>query len=204
MTNDTFSQGAVERREHPDPEVYFNSQFDAQPVYLEPGQTVYSDSDNDMIVATVGSGVVLSIYDKNLNLGAAGYVLIPDELLKVFPHFDQADPALLDRAFQPIIDCIGHMKRHGAAKNRIWVRMMGGAHLPDCDDDRGTKNYIFAREYITRKGLAVLNEDMGGSHIRRVHFFPTSGKAVRRMLRRATDFEELAVLERKFQESLLK
>lgn len=203
-TNNTPTQNGDERRQYPDSDAYFNAQFDAKPVYLEPGQTLCSDSDKEMIVATVGSGVVLSVYDTNLRLGAAGYVLIPDEVLAHFPHFDKADPVLLDKAFQPIIDCIGHMKRGGAAKNRIWVRLMGGAQLPDYDDDRGTKNYIFAREYITRKGLAVLNEDMGGPYIRRVHFFPSSGKAVRRMLRRNDDFEMLKQLEQNFQDALKK
>lgn len=200
-----MTDGSIEeRREHPDHDVYFNAQFDAAPVYLEPGQTVWSDKPDEMIVATVGSGVVISIYDRNLNLGAAGYVLIPDALVDAFPHFDQADQQILDRAFQPIIDCIGHMKRQGAAKKRLWVRIMGGTKIPDDASDRGTKNYIFAREYITRKGLAVLNEDMGGPYIRRIHFFPSSGKAVRRMLRRDSDFEDIKALERSFQDSFTK
>lgn len=196
--------GIPERRKTSDHEAYFNAGFDAEPVYLEPGQTAWGNSEKEMIIATVGSGVVVSVHDSELRIGAVGYVLIPDELLEVFPHFEKADQKILDRAFQPIVDCIGHMKRHGAAKNRIWVRLMGGAKLPGDDDDRGTKNYVFTREYITRKGLAVLNEDMGGSYIRRVHFFPTTGRAVRRMLRRGDDFEALKKTEEAFQASLKK
>ncbi|MCB1532985.1 MAG: chemotaxis protein CheD [Alphaproteobacteria bacterium] len=199
---DTSSYGGSERREHPDHDAYFNGQFEAEPVYLEPGKTLCGKSDDKMFVATVGSGVVVSIYDDALNVGAAGYVLIPDALIDVFPHFDKADEQMLERAFQPIIDCIGHMKRQGAAKKRLWVRLMGGMSLPGDRQDRGTKNYIFAREYITRKGIPVLNEDMGGPYIRRIHFFPGSGKAVRRMLRRDSDFEEMKIYEDKFQVSL--
>ncbi len=176
-----------ERRSIADHEEFFNSAFEEKPVHLKPGETVFSDSDQEMIVASVGSGVILSIYDEVLHFGAAGYVLLSDELLAAFPHFDRADPKLLDKAFQPIVDCIGHLKRHGAAKNRVRVRLIGGSQVPGYDDDRGTKNYIFAREYITRKGLSLMNEDMGGSHVRRIHFFPTSGKLVRRILRRNDD-----------------
>lgn len=199
------SSSTIEKRgQYPDHDAYFNAQFEAEPVYLEPGKTLWSDKSDEMIVATVGSGVVVSIYDRHLNIGAAGYVLLPDELLSAFPHFDQADQAILDKAFQPIIDCIGHMKRQGAAKKRLWVRLMGGTKMSDDESDRGMKNYIFAREYITRKGIAVLNEDTGGPYIRRIHFFPSTGRAVRRMLRRQSDFEDIKVLERNFQSALAK
>lgn len=199
-----MTENTQERREYPDHDAYFNSQFDAEPVYLQPGQALWSDKANEMFVATVGSGVVISIYDRNLNFGAAGYVLIPDALIDAFPHFDQADQDALERAFQPIIDCIGHMKRNGAAKKRLWVRIMGGAKMPNDEHDRGMKNYIFAREYLTRKGLAILNEDMGGGHIRRIHFFPSTGKAVRRMLRRASDYDDVHALENSFQTNFIK
>jgi chemotaxis protein CheD len=186
-----------DRRRNPSVEAYFNGQFDCEALYLEPGQTVWSDREKDMIVATVGSGVAISIYDTDLKIGAMGYVLLPDSLLAVFPHFDKADKKALEKAFQPIIDCIGHMKRHGAGKNRIRIRLMGGGQMPNDPNDKGTKNYVFTREYITRKGLMVMNEDLGGKYVRRIHFFPTSGRAVRRILRRDADFAEILSQETK-------
>jgi chemotaxis protein CheD len=186
-----------ERRKNPSHETYFNGQFDCEPIYLAPGQTAWSDKDKDMFVATVGSGVAVSIYDSDLRIGAMGYVLLSDDLLSAFPYFDKADARELERAFQPIIDCIGHMKRHGAGKNRIRIRLMGGGQMPGDADDKGTKNYVFTREYITRKGLAVMNEDLGGKYIRRIHFFPTTGRAIRRILRRDSDFAEMKETEKK-------
>ena len=63
-------------------------------------------------------------------------------------------------------------------------------------DDAGTKNYIFVREYIARKGLGILNEDLGGTYVRRVHFFPATGRTVRMVLRRASDFAAILALEK--------
>ena len=125
-----------------DREEYFNSQFEQEPIYIGPRQSVWSKDKGDMIVATVGSGVLITIYDKDLRLSAVGYVLIPDELIRAFPHFNAAHEQAMKKAVQPIIDCIDHMKRGGAAKKRLWLRLIGGASLPGYEDDRGTKNQI--------------------------------------------------------------
>lgn len=190
-----------ERRVVSDHDTYFNaaSDSDAEALYLEPGHVVFGDQNNQMIVATLGSGVLISVYDVDMHIGACGYVLLSDEILKSFPHFDKADPALLDAAFAPIEDCIGAMKSKGAGKNRIRIRLNGGAQIQGDPSDKGTKNYVFVREYLTRKGLSVMNEDLGGHYVRRVHFFPTTGRSVRWMLRRDHDFDEILALESAFQ-----
>ncbi len=191
--------GGSDRREHNDSAQYFDTLFEEDAVYLDPGQSAWSDKHSDMIIGTVGAGVIVSAHDTNLHIGAAGYVLLPQNILDAFPYFDDVDPDLMAQALAPIEDCINHMKRQGGGKNRIWMRLMGGGALPDQDEDVGIKNYVFAREYITRKGLSVLNEDLGGQYVRRVHFFPSTGRAVRLMLRRTDDFESIINTERSFQ-----
>jgi chemotaxis protein CheD len=193
---------SAERRRNRDQEDYFNNQFQARPVYIEAGQAAWSNREEDMIVATVGAGVLVSVYDRELCVGAVGYTLIPTELIEAFPYFDSVDPGVLEKALQPVVDCIGHMKRQGASKKRIYVRLTGGAAIPGDTKDSGTKNYVFVREYVTRKGLTVLNEDLGGSYVRRLHFFPTTGYVVRRMLRREADFVAIRALEAEHHERL--
>lgn len=191
-----------DRRVVSDQEEYFNAQFDAQPVYLSPGDVICTDSQDEMIVSTVGNGVIISIHDINLKLGAVGYLLLPQEVLNCFPHFETANPATLQKAFEPLEKCIGEMKKRGAGKGRIRIRLIGGGATPNDDTDSGTKNYVFAREYVTRKGLSILNEDLGGLYVRRIHFFPSSGKLVRRVLKRAEDFSKILEIENAFQKSM--
>lgn len=192
-----------DRRKVSDAEKYFNAEFQAQPLYLEPGQTIWSEGINNMVVATVGSGVIVSICDAELKMGVLGYVLIPEPLLEAFPYFDKADPRLLRKAFEPIEECVGHMKRHGAGKSRIRMRLTGGAKFPDDMQDAGTKNYVFTREFITRKGLSILNEDLGGACVRRVHFFPATGRCVRRLLNRQEDLDMIRDVEQEYQSRIL-
>ena len=188
-----------ERRRDIDHDEYFNARFAEKPVYVGPGEHKFSNTAEEMLIATVGSGVVVSIFEKDLRMGGMAYVLIPEKLVEAFPFFDKANPALLNAAFQPIMDCIGEMKRNGAGKNRIRIRLMGGTSMPDDEEDRGTKNYIFVHEYLTRQGLQVMSEDTAGGYIRRVHFFPASGRAVRRVLRRKEDYRTMKEIESEFQ-----
>ena len=197
-------QSSSERRVVGDHDSYFNnaSDADAEALYLEPGQILFGDQNNQMIVATLGAGVLISVYDVDMHFGACGYVLLPDQVLNCFPHFDKADPKLLEASFKPIEDCIGAMKRKGAGKNRIRIRLNGGAQIQGDPDDKGTKIYVFVREYLTRKGLTIMNEDLGGHYVRRVHFFPTTGRSVRWMLRRDHDYEDILSTEAAFQENI--
>lgn len=187
-----------------DHDAYFNSasDSDAKALYLEPGSIKFGDQNDEMIVATVGAGVLVSIYDVDMRFGACGYFLLPDDILERFPNFDDADPSILQKAFEPIEECIGVMKKNGANKNRIRIRLNGGAQINTDPIDKGTKNYVFVREYLTRKGLPIMNEDMGGQYVRRVHFFPTTGRSVRWMLKRQHDFEDILSAESSFQQNI--
>jgi chemotaxis protein CheD len=184
-----------ERRQNADADKYFNALFEAVPKVVYPGQSAFSDSDNDMLVATLGAGIVVTLYDQELNIGAICYVTLPREVLDIFPYFKDANDVMLAKAFLPLDEAIAQMKQHGAGKNRILVRLIGGADFCKDDPDSGTKNTVFVREYIARKGLGVLNEDIGGKFIRRLHFFPHTGRAVRMVLKRESDFEYVRQLE---------
>lgn len=148
-----------------------------------------------MIVATVGSGVIMTVHDRTLKIGAAAYILLPKPIIDSFPHFEKADAAMLAEAAKPLEVCMNEMKHRGAGKNRIHMWLIGGARLPPDDRDMGTKNYVFVREHVTRKNLPVLNEDWGGTSVRRVHFFPATGRAVRLLMRREGDMNAVTAFE---------
>lgn len=191
-----------ERRQTSDHDAYFNAQFDAEPVYVEPGMVSCAEHSDEMLVSTVGSGVLLTIHDEELKVAAMGYVMLPDEVLEVFPFLDKADESLVQKAFEPINACIGEMKKRGAGKTRIRIRIFGGVVSDDSADDRGLKNTVFVQEYLFRKGLRVYNADIGGPFVRRVHFFPDTGRVVRRLLKRQSDVADIEALESQYNKNI--
>jgi chemotaxis protein CheD len=192
-------QGISERQERraAGNDIFFSEQFEETPHIIRPGQVLCGDDIKDMYVAAVGSGVIATMYDVELKLGGMCYVLLPRELLKAFPHFEKADKKWQSLAVEPLERCIAEMKKRGAGKSRIQMRLIGGGKIPGTEaEDLGTKNYVFVREYVTRKGLRILNEDLAGKYARRVHFFPATGRTVRVVLRRAEDISAIQALEK--------
>lgn len=188
----------TERRLILDSDQYFNAQYKALPVQFDPGDVRCSDSDKEMFVAFLGTGVAVTLFERDLRIGAACYTLLPAEVVRDFPDYKDAREKVLDKVCAPVLGAINEMKKRGAGKNRIITRLFGGTALPGDTLDAGTKNYILVREYLHRKGLKIINEDLGGPFLRRLYFFPESGRAMRCMLRRAEDFERIAEIEKRF------
>ena len=196
------SYSGLNRRKSSDTDSYFNAQFGALPSVVETGEALWSSSRDEMLVASVGGGITTSIYDRELKMGALAYTLLPDAMLDAFPYFDKVDPQIVEKAIAPLERAIAMMKEHGAGKNRILIRLMGGANLENAPKDMGTKNAVFIREYLSRKGLKIQNEDLDGPYIRRVHFFPMTGQAVRKILKRQDDYSSLYEVEQWYQKNI--
>ena len=71
------------------------------------------------------------------------------------------------------------------------MKLFGASRVIDTSLDVGSANAAFALDYVQREGLALAGQDLGGATGRRIHFFPTTGQAFRRMLRPETERETL-------------
>lgn len=198
ILGDAVHYGAEECRRTNNSHTAFDSQFSQDGVSVSPGQACWLDDHDKMLVTQVGSGVALTIFDQQLRFGVLAHCVLPPEIVSAFPHFEQVSPMLRMRAVAPIDTAINEMKRHGAGKNRIRIRMFGGGNFADDPLDTGTKTYVFVKSYLLDKGLHIMSEDIGGSNIVRVHFFPETGAASRFNLRRQSDFVDLKIEEEKF------
>lgn len=185
-----------ERRHIVDHEAYFNAQFDSRPLPVEPGRAICAAGEGEMLVAQIGAGVAVAACDPDLKIGALGYVLLPAALLSAFPFFDRTDSQALVEAARPVETVIAELKKRGAGKGRLRIRLSGGAALEGTGDDTGIKNAVFVREYLARKGLSVAFDDTGDSCARRVHYFPATGRTVSRILRREEDIRQMLDLEK--------
>lgn len=200
-SDDNPAYAGPERRGGRDDDTYFNAQFGVRPLSVRPGYYVGSDRKDEMAVASVEGGVLMTMYDKDLKVGGMAYVVLPDSLVDAFPYFDRVPPEMLRQALLPVDECIRDLKRHGAGKHRIRLRLIGGA-MADADvRDVGTKTFVFVKEYVTRLGLRIMSEDIGGSYVRRVHYFPCSGRTVRKILRREGDFKSVRREEKEYKRS---
>ncbi|CAK0758598.1 hypothetical protein WCLP8_290007 [uncultured Gammaproteobacteria bacterium] len=63
------------------------------------------------------------------------------------------------------------------------AKIFGGAKVIDTSMDVGQLNGAFALDYLRNENIPVVSQDLGGLYARRVHYFPVSGRVMRRLLR---------------------
>lgn len=72
---------------------------------------------------------------------------------------------------------INGMLKRGARREKIEAKLFGGARMLRGLSDIGAQNSVFARDFLANEGIRILAEDLGGTHGRRLEFFPVSGRA---------------------------
>jgi chemotaxis protein CheD len=172
---------------------FYDPEFKAYVVSVVLGHHRISSRSDDMLVTTLGSCVAACIHDPVAQVGGMNHFLLPG---------DPGGPASLGTvtrygavAMRRLIDDI--VKR-GGQHERLEVKVFGAARVIDTSLDVGAANTDFILSFIDGEGLKLTGQDLGGTVGRRVHFFPTSGQAFRRLLRpdveRETMSEELDCL----------
>ncbi|MCB1783669.1 MAG: chemotaxis protein CheD [Alphaproteobacteria bacterium] len=176
----------------------FDRKFEQDRVFVLPGRACWLEGDGEVLVSVVGVGIVLSIYDEQLKFGVLAHCVLSRLVLDAFPALVGVDDAEIQKVVAPIEAAIAEMKKHGAGRNRIRTRLFGGAVLAGGGAEDGLKGLIFVKEYLHRKGVKVMSEDVGGNALRRIYFVPSSGVATRFALRRKEDFDELVRRESEY------
>lgn len=163
---------------------YFDPEFRAYVVPVVLGHHRISSRADDMLVTTLGSCVAACIHDPVARVGGMNHFLLPGSPAggEGFGIATRYGSVAMERL-------INDLMARGAKRDRLEVKLFGASRVIDTSMDVGLANAAFALDYVRREGLALAGQDLGGATGRRVHFFPTTGKAFRRMLRPETERE---------------
>ena len=157
---------------------YFDPEFRAYVVPVVLGHHRISSRADDMLVTTLGSCVAACIHDPVARVGGMNHFLLPGTPAggECFGIATRYGSVAMERL-------INDLMARGARRDRLEVKLFGASRVIDTSMDVGSANAAFALDYVQREGLALVGQDLGGATGRRIHFFPTTGKAFRRMLR---------------------
>ncbi|MBP2295287.1 chemotaxis protein [Azospirillum rugosum] len=162
---------------------FFDPEFQAYVVPVVLGHHRISSRADDMLVTTLGSCVAACIHDPVALVGGMNHFLLPGSPVgDGFGVATRYGSVAMERLINDLL-------ARGARRERLEVKLFGGARVIETSLDVGAANRDFALDYVRREGLALAGEDLGGPAGRRVHFFPTTGKAFRRLLRPETERE---------------
>ena len=149
-----------------------------------------------MLVTTLGSCIAVCIHDPILRIGGMNHFMMPDVPKTIagsggMQAFDNSARYGLAAMEQLINDLMSR----GSRKEYMQFKVFGGANVINSSANIGTANTKFALEFIKSEGYKLISEDTGGILGRRVHFFPTTGKVMRRFLKRTDDIVDIRTEE---------
>jgi chemotaxis protein CheD len=157
---------------------FFDSTADAWVVKVFPGEFYVTGKSDEVIVTVLGSCVSACIRDPLLGIGGMNHFMLPQS------HSGRwgadAEPTRFGNfAMEKLIN---ELIKAGATRDRMEIKVFGGGNVTDSTQAIGTQNADFVLRYLSAEGLRSVAQDLGGDHPRRIHYYPKTGRVIRRLL----------------------
>ena len=154
-------------------------------VKVLPGEYYVSDQE-EMVSTVLGSCVSACIHDIRRGLGGMNHFMLPE------PRGERDGwSSTVGRAARYGSDAmeqlINAIIKAGGQRADMRVKIFGGGRVLAQMSDVGKRNIEFAQRYIAAENLTLVASDLGDVYPRQVQFFPHSGRARVRQLRRTDD-----------------
>jgi chemotaxis protein CheD len=152
-------------------------------VKLLPGE-YYVTRNDEAITTVLGSCVSACIRDPQAQIGGMNHFMLPED--NSFNDDDRKDAFALQATrygSYAMESLINDLLKLGATRERLEIKLFGGARILASMTDIGGHNIAFIRQYLSLEGLGVVAQDLGGDRPRKVVYFPTSGRARMKTLR---------------------
>jgi chemotaxis protein CheD len=139
------------------------------------GEWAVSDSSEDLLKTyALGSCVAVLIFDTKLRIAGMIHIALPDS--KVDGERARSLPGYFADTGLPIM--IEEMKKRGALRGSVWVKLAGGASVMDPGGffDIGKRNILAAKRILWGSSLGPVAEDTGGNLSRTVSLSVLDGE----------------------------
>jgi chemotaxis protein CheD len=153
---------------------FFDSRINATMVWVSQGDFYISQNPREVITTVLGSCIAVCVRDPDLKLGGMNHFLLPkgDESRGRNANDD------LRYGSYSIERLINSIMAHGGRRDRLEIKIFGGATISSDYARIGSMNADFVETYLAREGMPVAGSDVRGNLPRRVIYYPTTGKAM--------------------------
>jgi len=160
---------------------FYDSTQAAWVVKVLPGEFYVTEDREEVLVTVLGSCVSACIRDPVRQVGGMNhFMLVQNKSGSSGAWGDELESARFGNfAMEKLIN--GMLKR-GCQRERMEIKVFGGANVTSARNEIGTENGRFALQYLAAEGLHCAAQDLGGVHPRRIIYLPMTGKVVRRLL----------------------
>ena len=155
---------------------YFSPELGRTMVSIPPGGCYVSADPDEVLTTVLGSCVSACIRDVDAGVGGLNHFLLPDT-----GGTDSSDRGYRygSYAMEALINMI---LSRGGAKNRLEIKLFGGAEVLSDVRPIGRRNVAFAENFLATERMAVATRHLGGKRARRIQYFPTTGRVRLRVL----------------------
>jgi chemotaxis protein CheD len=156
----------------------FDQRFNTYMVRVLPGDYYVTGARDETIVTVLGSCVAACIRNPYTGFGGMNHFMLPES---ESGSWNGVSSALRYGNFA-MEALINEVLKSGCRRVDLEIKLFGGASMGIGQSQVGNLNGAFARDYLASEGLFLSSSDLGGSHGRRIHYCPATGKVQRRLL----------------------
>jgi chemotaxis protein CheD len=159
------------------PDAHRSDSSTARRIHVVQGEYAVSDDPDVMMGTILGSCVAACVRDPMAGVGGMNHFLLPGDKAGAAAG---GGPQALRYGVQSMELLLNALYRLGARRERLQVKLFGGARVIDGLSDVGQQNAAFAERFLQAEGIALMGGSLRGEQARRIQFWPVSGR-VRQM-----------------------
>jgi chemotaxis protein CheD len=143
-----------------------------------PGEFYITRETNEVLVTVLGSCVSACIRDPVIGVGGMNHFMLPQHGSGAWGN-DLKSTRFGNFAMEKLIN---ELIKAGCVRERMEIKVFGGGNVTDSSNAVGSENAEFILTYLKAEGLRCAASDLGGTLPRRIHYYPSTGRVVRRLL----------------------
>lgn len=156
----------------------YDAQSAAWMVKVFPGEYYVTKKLDEVLVTVLGSCVSACIRDPIAGVGGMNHFMLPHHKSGNWGE-DARSTRFGNFAMEKLIN---ELIKAGADRGRMEIKVFGGGNVTDTSNAIGSDNASFVLRYLEAEGFRCLAQDLGGSLPRRIHYYPSTGRVVRKLL----------------------
>ena len=147
-------------------------------VKVFPGEFFVTQKSDEVLVTVLGSCVSACIRDPRTGVGGMNHFMLPHSHAGSWAG-DLQSTRFGNFAMEKLIN---ELLKAGCSRDSLEIKLFGGGNVTETSNAIGTENCNFILRYLEAEGLRCVAQDLGGQLPRRIHYYPATGRVVRRLL----------------------
>jgi chemotaxis protein CheD len=157
---------------------FFDAALGAWVVKVFPGEYYVTKKADEVLVTVLGSCVSACIRDPRRGIGGMNHFMLAEGEAGGWGGVGNA-ARYGNFAMEKLLN---ELLKLGCDRDDLEIKVFGGGNVTDTQNAIGTDNSDFILRYLEAEGLRCVAQDLRGQLPRRIHYTPSTGKVIRRLL----------------------